>query len=217
MNSDIFRPGQSKAGRLPGAVLAGLVVLALVSCTHPRAASEAARHASGVPVAGDGTAWTASLAPAKVRSALVASFNKHDDSLISVNQHLKGGCLGTRSTQRLLFVVTSSETTPEGYVDIEVADGRSTRLLYTESYMRSTCSLAYEVALKPGGRYVMQGGRGYREGATSILTGGHVCSLQIRDEETSLPVPVKPMKIGDFCRRYAPANLAPASEPVGHD
>ena len=217
MNNNNFLLEKYKTGRLPRAVLAGLVLLALVSCTHPRAAGQAARHDSDVPSAGDGAASTASLPPAKVRSALVASFNKHDDSLISVNQHLKGGCLGTQSTQRPLFAVTSSETTPDGYVDIEVADGKSTRLLYTESHMRTTCSLAYEVPLKPGGRYVLQGGRGYGEGATSFLTGGHVCSLEIRDEETNLPLPVKEMKIGDFCRRYAPANRSPASAPVDHD
>lgn len=217
MRHNTVLPETSAVGRLPLTVLAGVVLLGLVSCTHPRSAIQADRQDSQVVGTDVGAPANASLPPAKIRSALVSSFSKHDDSLISVNQHLKGGCLGMKSTQRPLFAVTSSETTPDGYVDIAVADGKSTRFLYTESSMRSTCSLAYEAPLKPGGRYVLQGGRGYSDGAKSIFTGGHVCSLEIRDEQTNLPLPVKEMKIGDFCRRYPPVDRSPASAPPGHD
>ncbi len=197
------------AAPMTRALFAGLVVVSLASCTHPRPANREGPRDSDPVGAQSGAASTASLPAARIRSALVSSFSKHDDSLISVSQHLKGGCIGTQSTQRPLFVVTSSDTTPAGYVDIEVADGRSTRILYTESSLRTTCSLAYEVPLKSGGRYVLQGGRGYTDGNASILSGSHACSLEIRDEDTNLLVPLKAMKIGDFCRRYP----SPASAP----
>lgn len=193
------------------AAIAGFVILSSVSCTHPRAASPPVPREADVVGASDGAASTPSQPAARIRSALVSSFSKHDDSLISVSQHLKGGCVGTQSTQRPLFVVTSSETTPDGYVDVEVTDDRPTRILYTESSLRTTCSLAYEVPLKSGGRYVLQGGRGYTDGAGSALTGSRVCSLEIRDEQTQAVLPLKAMKIGDFCRRYPLDRPQPAA------
>lgn len=135
--------------------------------------------------------------PSQVASATLKNFIElRGDKDLKINITTPLDSCERIKTERILRsgVIFSSDATEFGAL-VNVPAGMPFYIQYADTRKNGFCVVNVVVSLEAGRTYKLVGGPGYQKGPIPIFTGGAICSLQVLDEITSLPVP----SLGKLC------------------